>query len=242
MRNASVATRNKILSACAHLFLTQGYHKTTVKQIAAESGCATSSFQNLFRSKENVLSEFVGYMFSEQFGAAKKTVETNYPPVYVYALETAVQLAITEINENLRDIYVEAYSLPDTVELIHRKTAEELYHTFGDRFPGFEKSDFYNLDIGSAGLMRGYMAKKCDIFFPLDKKIACFLTMSLTCYRVSPEEITEVLAFIKSIDIKALADNVIKRLFAMLDAKFDLGAPKGNTCKSADVRCKKQTR
>lgn len=221
MRNASVATRNKILSACAHLFLTQGYHKTTVKQIAAESGCATSSFQNLFRSKENVLSEFVGYMFSEQFGAAKKTVETNYPPVYVYALETAVQLAITEINENLRDIYVEAYSLPDTVELIHRKTAEELYHTFGDRFPGFEESDFYNLEIGSAGLMRGYMAKKCDIFFPFDKKITCFLTMSLSCYRVSPEEIEQILAFIRNLDVRTLANQAIAQFFDRLETLFE---------------------
>ena len=33
-----------------------------------------------------------------------------------------MQLALTELSENLRDIYVEAYTFPATVEIIHRST------------------------------------------------------------------------------------------------------------------------
>ena len=33
-----------------------------------------------------------------------------------------MQLAVTELSENLRDIYVEAYTFPATAKIIHRST------------------------------------------------------------------------------------------------------------------------
>ena len=49
-------------------------------------------------------------MFSNQFSMARGVVGTQLPPVYVYAAETAIQMTLTELNENLREIYVESYT------------------------------------------------------------------------------------------------------------------------------------
>ena len=62
--------------------------------------------------------------------------ETIPTPVYAYAVETAIQLTLTELNENLREIYLEAYSLPDTAEYIYLHTTAELKQIFGGNFPG----------------------------------------------------------------------------------------------------------
>ena len=62
--------------------------------------------------------------------------ETMPTPVYAYAVETAIQLTLTELNENLREIYLEAYSLPDTAEYIYLHTTAELKQIFGGNFPG----------------------------------------------------------------------------------------------------------
>ena len=35
----------------------------------------------------------------------------------------------------------------------------------------YSESDFYEMEIGTAGLMRNYMARKCDIHFPLERTI-----------------------------------------------------------------------
>ena len=143
------------------------------------------------------------------------------PPVYTYAAETAIQLTLTELNEKLREIYVEAYTIPETAEYIYLHTTSELKAIFGANFPGYSESDFYEMEIGTAGLMRSYMARRCDIHFPLERKLKCFLTESMRVYRVPEEEQARVLAYIASMDIRAVAAGVMQKLFSMLEMKFD---------------------
>ena len=50
------------------------------------------------------------FMFENQFSMARSAASTMLPPVYVYAVETAIQMTLTELNENLREIYIEAVS------------------------------------------------------------------------------------------------------------------------------------
>ena len=221
MRKDGLETKRKILTVCVRLFLEQGYKETSITQITENAGVTRGSFQNLFRTKDAVLLELAETMFSGQFSAAKSITGQQLPPVYAYAVETAIQLTLTELNERLREIYLEAYSLPGTVEYIHLHTTAELKQIFGGNFPGYSDSDFYEMEIGTAGLMRGYMARKCDIHFPLDRKLSLFLTAAMRVYRVPEEEQRQVLAFIRSLDIRAIAAEVMEKLFAMLEMKFD---------------------
>lgn len=225
MRKDGLETKRKILTVCVRLFLEQGYKETSITQITENAGVTRGSFQNLFRTKDAVLLELVETMFSGQFSAAKSITGQQLPPVYAYAVETAIQLTLTELNELLREIYLEAYSLPDTAEYIHLHTTAELKQIFGGSFPGYSDSDFYEMEIGTAGLMRGYMARKCDIHFPLDRKLSRFLTAAMRVYRVPEEEQRQVLAFIRPLDIRAIAAEVMEKLFAMLEMKFDFKLP-----------------
>ena len=77
--------------------------------------------------------------------------------MFVYAIETALQITLTELNENLREIYIEAYSQREASEYIFRETARELYQIFGPYQPSLTAQDFYTLELGSAWLMRGYI-------------------------------------------------------------------------------------
>ena len=157
---------------CVRLFLEQGYKNTSVSQIVDEAGVARGSYLNLFPTKDRILLELTETMFGGQFGVARSIADSKLPPVYAYAVETAIQLTLTELNENLREIYIEAYSLPDTSEYIYLHTTAELKQIFGVNFPDNTESDFYEMEIGTAGLMRSYMARKCDIHFPLERKLS----------------------------------------------------------------------
>ena len=190
-------------------------------EIVQKANVSNSSFQNIFRAKDGVLTELVEFMFSNQFGAAKKVAGTQLPPVYVYAVETAIQMTLTELNENLRDIYIEAYSHEEALEYIFRETAKELYQIFGPYQPQLTEQDFYALEIGSAGIMRGYMARPCDDVLTLEKKLVCFLSMSLRAYKVPEDEIHRVLAFMTELDIRAVAQQVMHQLFSALAMRFE---------------------
>ena len=51
----------------------------------------------------------------EEAGVARGLMGDSLPPVYAYAAETAIQLTLTELNESLREIYLEAYTMPSRV-------------------------------------------------------------------------------------------------------------------------------
>ena len=187
LTNASLPAKRRILAVCVKLFLEQGYKKTTVAEIVQKADVSNSSFQNIFRAKDGVLTELVAFMFETQFDMARRTTGGQLSPLFVYAVETCIQLTLTELNENLREIYIEAYTHEEAAEYIHRQTARELHRIFGTYQPELTVEDFYACELGSAGLMRGFMARKCDRDFPLEKKLDFFLTMSLRSYKV-PEE------------------------------------------------------
>ena len=219
---ASLAAKNRILAACARLFIEKGYNGTTVAEILRVAEVSASTFQNIFGAKDGVLIEFVKAMFGNQFSLARKETMADLPPVYVYALETAVQLALTEQNENLRDIYIEAYTHAESAEFIHQNTAKELMTIFSLYLPGCSESDFYEMDLGSAGMMRSYMARKCDMYFTLEQKIRRFLTMSLSAYHVPQEEQEQILNFVLSKDIEGLSRQTVQELLSALSLKYNL--------------------
>ena len=221
MRRDSSETKRKILTVCVRLFLEQGYKNTSVSQIVEEAGVARGSYLNLFPTKDRILLELTETMFGGQFGVAGSIADSKLPPVYAYAVETAIQLTLTELNENLREIYIEAYSLPDTSEYIYLHTTAELKQIFGEHFPDDTESDFYEMEIGTAGLMRNYMARKCDIHFPLERKLSRFLTAAMRVYRVPEDELEQTVRFVERLDIRSIAERVMHTLFQTLAMHYD---------------------
>lgn len=223
-RYDSENAKRRILSACVKLFIEQGYSQTTMSDILSLADVSAGTFQNIFRTKDGVLMELVQFMFENQFDFANKIIDktgTAASAVMLYATETAIQLTIAELNENLREIYIEAYTYKETAEYIHRQTSKKLYEIFGSYLPNYSESDFYELEIGSAGIMRGYMARPCDIYFTLEKKLERFLTMSMSAYSIPNEKRQAALSYIMNIDIKNTANMVMQYLFKSLAMKFD---------------------
>lgn len=221
MRRDSSETKRKILTVCVRLFLEQGYKNTSVSQIVDEAGVARGSYLNLFPTKDRILLELTETMFGGQFGVARSIADSKLPPVYAYAVETAIQLTLTELNENLREIYIEAYTQKEASQFIFRETAKELYQIFGPYQPELTARDFYDMEIGSASIMRGYMAHPCDEELTLEKKLRLFLTMSLRAYNVPKEETEQAIRFVEGLDIRTISEQVMQALFRALAMRFE---------------------
>ena len=219
--SASLPAKKRILTVCVRLFLEKGYKRSTLAEIIKKADVSYSTFQNIFRAKDGVLTELAEFMFSNQFAMARDEAGAKLPPVYVYAVETAIQMTLTELNENLREIYIEAYTEKEASEYILRETAKELHGIFGSYLPDATERDFYNMEIGSASIMRGYMAHPCDEELTLEKKLRLFLTMSLRAYNVPKEEVEQVIRFVEGLDIRAIAEQVMQKLFKALAMRYE---------------------
>ena len=221
IRSDGLQTEKRILQACIRLFLENGYHQTTMQQIMKEAQVSASSIQNLFHSKDGILLELVEFMFENQFGMARSVAGAALPPVYVYAAETALQITLTELNENLREIYLEAYTQEYLLDYIQRATAQELHRIFGPYQPELKEQDFYELELGSAGLMRGYMANPCTADFTLERKLNKFLTLALRGYKVPEDELQKVISFVAGLDMRSIAQSVMEEVFRRLAMRYE---------------------
>lgn len=216
-----VARRNKMLLAAIQLFLEQGYEKTTTAQISKAAGMSPISFFAAFENKEALLLTLTQIMFENQFAKAR-TFAKDMEPLMVYCLETSLQIYITELSEPLREIYVMAYTLPSTTEYILKSTAVQIKAIFSPFMPDAEDKDFYEMDIASGSVMRGFMARKCDMYFTVQKKIERFLECCLKLYDVPKEKRASLIEAVLAFDLHSVA----KRLIDEIIAKAETGLEK----------------
>lgn len=209
------------MTVCAKLFLEKGYKGTTIAEITEKAKVSASSFQNLFGAKDGILTEVVPFMFAQQFSMARRIAGEDLPGTYVYALETAIQLTLTELNENLRELYVEAYTQEHTYRFIRESMAKEIHALFGPYQPDLTPADFYALDIGSSGMIRSYMAHPCEGELTLERKVKTFLHMSLSAYHIPQEEQEQIIEFLSRLDLRPIAQQVMEELFQALAIRYE---------------------
>ena len=53
------------------MFIEKGFKETTMLDIIREADVSSGTFQNIFRTKDGVLSELTEFMFSNQFAVAR---------------------------------------------------------------------------------------------------------------------------------------------------------------------------
>ena len=168
---SGMVTRRKILTVSMKLFLEKGYEGTTAKEVADMAGIVSGSPFFQFGNKEGVLLDLVKQMFDGQFATAGMLAGEGADPLLLYALETALQLHIAEMSDPLRELYVTAYTLPRTSAYIYENMIDKIEAIFSPYLTGLEKNDFYELEIAAAGVMRGFMARHCDLYFTIERKV-----------------------------------------------------------------------
>ena len=215
-----IARRNKMLKAATFLFLEQGYDKTTTTQIAKAAGMSQASFFAAFESKEAILLELTKIMFSSQFVAAAAMMPTD-DPLLLYALETGLQLHITELSEPLRELYVATYSLPSTSEYVYQNTTEKLIKIFAPYLPEAQEKDFYEREIASASITRGFMARPCDLYFTMERKLRRYLSCCFRIYKVPQEVYAPVIEAALRRDLKSDAEKIIAATVQRAELGFE---------------------
>lgn len=209
--------RRKILLKAANMFLSQGYTQTTLRELARESGVNIGSLMHLFENKENILCALVSVVLDGQFSAASKLLSNmTDDKILFWAAETTLQLYMAESSEQIRDLYITAYSLPKTSDIIRRSIAEKMSEYFLPYNPGYQEKDFYEMEIATGGIIRGFMSVPCDMYFTMDTKVARYLETSFRVYKVPQEKTQEAIQFVSRFDFAQIAQNVIDSLLSML--------------------------
>lgn len=205
--------KKKILHSAACMFLEKGYTITTVKALADAAETNTGVLMRIFGCKENILALLVKHVLEGQFSATKELLKgKTEDKILFYAAETTLQLHIVESDEHLRELYGAAYSLPATTDIIQHMITGKLENIFKEHLPHLETKDFFELEIASGGIMRGFMTIPCDMYFTMDRKIKRFLETTFKLYDVPEEKIKEAIEFVSQFDFKIIAKETIDKM------------------------------
>ncbi|MCD7863517.1 MAG: TetR/AcrR family transcriptional regulator [Lachnospiraceae bacterium] len=218
-KEQSEEMKRRIVNAAAKSILEKGFTNTTVRSITSKLGISIGTFNSHFRTKEDVLCELIAFVLDQQFSISEKLIAGKTDDkLLLYAAETVLQLHIAEMDENLRDVYSAAYSLPKTSALIQQKVTIKIEDIFREYLPGLETKDFYILEIATGGIMRGFMTVPCSMWFTMEQKTEAFLKNAFRLYDVPPEKIQEAVAFVKQFNFEKIAKETLSGILQYLDA------------------------
>lgn len=210
----------QILTAATAMFMQKGYEKTSITDIAKMSGVPKSKILYEMKSKEDILGMLVAKFLDGVTEAANSvSKKLTDDEVLIFMANEVLQIYMAEMNEDMRNLYLSAYSMPKTSETVLRRRTDLLYEKFGYMFPTFAVKDFYELEIASVGIIRAYMTVKCDMYFTIEAKVERLITTMLRIYEIDNDVIDEVQEFIKKIDFESLAKKAVHDAFKELNIK-----------------------
>ena len=212
--------KSKVLHAAAKLFLEKGYSNSTMREISTLAQVNYGSMMFIFRNKENILSELVGFVLDGQFEYVQSILKgKTQDKILFYATETTLQLYMAESSEHIRELYSLSYSLQASSDIIYNKITQKLAEIFKEQYPNFTQGEFYEKELASAGIMRNYMTRPCGIYFTMDRKVKAFLENTFLLYEIPKAKIQEATEFVSQFDFKTMAQTVIDNMLSYLESK-----------------------
>lgn len=212
-------TRTLVLHSATKLFIQNGYTNTRIKDIAIDSGVGYNEIFRMFVDKDNLLSQLVNLVIEHQFEMSKKYLKDNTDELLLYIFECVLQLYISELSENIREMYAVSYSMPNTSHKIYDYITGKLERVFSKYLPEYETKDFYELEIAAAGIMRGFIINPCNMYFTMDRKINRFVKTLLKIFEVPKDKISEIINTINSFDMKLYAKEVMDTLYEYISTR-----------------------
>ena len=213
-------TRTLVLHSATKLFIENGYTNTRIKDIANDSGVGYNEIFRMFTDKDNLLSHLVDLVIEHQFEMSKKYLSgISDDKLLLYVFESVLQLYICEINENIREMYAVSYTLPSTSHKIYTYITEKIESVFKEYLPEYETKDFYELEIATAGIMRGFIINPCNIYFTIDRKVNRFVKTTLKIYEVPKNKIDEIIKTMEQFNMQEYAKEVISTLYEYISIR-----------------------
>ena len=133
--------------------------------------------------------------------------------MFIYAFQAVLQLSIAESSEHLREMYVTSYSLHDSSKVTYETITSKLEDVFKEHLPHYQTKDFFELEIATAGIMRGYLTVPCNMYFTMKNKIMRYIETTFKLYDVDKSKIDKIIEFILKFDFKMMTDEIVKTMY-----------------------------
>lgn len=180
-------TKLEIVKLAAHLFIEEGYSKTTFARIARELDLSTGNITFYFPSKDHLLAVLAEEMFDYQAWLMEYEAKEGATSLLSYCLELTSIAAACEEDEVARDFFASSYSSSMILNLIRANDTEKTKRVFAEYRPDWSQEEWRATENIVSGIEFATIMT-CEADTPLDKQIEKALDSILMLYGV-PEEL-----------------------------------------------------
>lgn len=101
----SAETRRRILDASIELFITNGYEKTTTRQIIQKAGILNGSLYNLFESKDQIFSDVIMEAMWDSIAESEKYMPRNTPFVDMISFPICLLIYASSRSQRVAELF-----------------------------------------------------------------------------------------------------------------------------------------
>lgn len=210
-------TEKKIIRSATKLFLLNGFSNTTVRMIGEDCGMRIGTIAYHFHTKEDMLYLLIQELIDYHSEIIEEMHRYTEDVLLAYCMEVAVQIALCETDAKAYDLYYAAYSLPGTLELIKRWSAQKTYSLFKERLSEWTKEDFKKVEHVASSVEYAAFTSPCDEDFTLEEKILLISESLLKLYDIPLQERRAVLEKLKGIDYCRYGTELFQKFISRLD-------------------------
>ena len=224
MINPLSDTEIQILRGATKLFLEKGFSKTTVRQIAEESGIGLGTITYHYKVKEDMLRVLIEELMDYHLDIIEKAEEQNGDALFCWALEIAVQIALCEADSKVYDLYYSAYNHPATFGYIKEWAAKKNHHLFGTLLPHMNEDDFRRIENITSGIELAAFTSPTNRYFTLNDKITLFVDSMMRIYGIDEEKRRATTSKVCSLDCEKIAKEMFLKFAKRLDNDIEQNA------------------
>jgi AcrR family transcriptional regulator len=152
--------KNTIIEVTRHLFVTQGYQKTTIRQIVEEARMNIGTLYHFFRDKEDIFLYSSKQTDIELMARVEQIMTNEKDPVLKYAVYRALEFKRVEKSDKIAELYLESYSswrMTQMVIPINMQRNKLFFHEYNQNF---KKQDYYRISMALRGMRLIYIAER----------------------------------------------------------------------------------
>jgi AcrR family transcriptional regulator len=197
-----------IMQTATRLFFERSFSKTTAAAICKEMGIGTGNLTFYFPTKEHILAALTEILCDFQWRLIEEATDEGKNSLLAYCMELAARTAISEENEQIRDLFISSYQHSLTLEIIRASGVEKIKRVFKDFCVGWSEEQF----VEAAAIVSGIeyatvMTTKYSASLPV--RIAGALESIMLLLGVPKDLRRTKIAKVLNMDYKALGRKIL---------------------------------
>lgn len=196
----TIEVRRKILNAAKDLFTSQGYKKTTIRQIVDKSGILTGSIYYLYKNKDEIFQSLILSLTKQCIRSIDEVCEGESED-YKCMAAIAIEMHAIHASPIVCECFYAGYTSPAIFEKFVEVYAELEYELFKDTATPYSREETFHQALTVRSAMGGcVMAHYFNEPFDYEKYLDPVLSLVLYLHGVPRDEMSGIIAHLHERD------------------------------------------